>query len=146
MKPEKFRRWTVHIRHLSDVSVSENGYKTMSNLCKYVCMQFFYKSSRFKQIIFNKYANNLKMIISHRNLIISGLLLLELFNFCFAFLIHIIDNIITHSPYSLYYVTGNFSQWQCEVSLSRDTDGNHVTSILHCHWLMFWWRNTDYKG
>ena len=20
----------------------------------------------------------------------------------------------------------------------------HVTSILHCHWLKFWWRNTDY--
>ena len=26
----------------------------------------------------------------------------------------------------------------------RDTDGNHVTSLLHCHWLKFWWRNTDY--
>ena len=30
------------------------------------------------------------------------------------------------------------------VSLSRGTDGNHVTSILHCHWLMSWWRTTDY--
>ena len=31
-----------------------------------------------------------------------------------------------------------------EKSLSRDTDGNHATSILHCHWLKFWWRNKDY--
>ena len=126
MKPEKFRRWTVHIRHLSDVSVSENGYKTMSNLCKYVCMQFFYKSSRFKQIIFYKYASNLKMIISHRNLIISGLLLLELFNFCFAFLIDIIDNIIAYSP---YYVT--------------ITSANGSADILRSRWREFLGRNTD---
>ena len=31
------------------------------------------------------------------------------------------------------------------VSLSRNTDGNHVTIILRCHWLKLWWRNnTDY--
>ena len=42
IKPENLRRWTIHIRHLSDVSVSRNWYKTVSKLyensltCKFV--------------------------------------------------------------------------------------------------------------
>ena len=56
-----------------------------------------YKSCSIKQIIFNKYSTNLEMTISHR---------IEFFNLYFAFLIlNIIDNIITYSPYSPYYVT-----------------------------------------
>ena len=50
-----------------------------------------------KQIIFNKYATNLKTTISHRSLKISH-------------------------DFRLY----------------------HVTTILHCHGLKFWWRNMDY--
>ena len=58
------------------------------------------------------------------------------FVFYFAFLIDIID-IITYSLYSPYYVTRTSTN-DSAVSLSRDTDGNHVTSILHYHWLKFW--------
>jgi len=42
-----------------------------------------------------------------------------------AFLIGIINNIITYSPYSSYYVTRTSANGSA-VSLSRDTDGNHV--------------------
>ena len=45
----------------------------------------------------------------------------------FAFLIDIIDNIITYSP---YYVTKTPTNESAEY-WSRETDRNHVTSILH---------------
>ena len=61
-----------------------------------------YKSCSIKQIIFNNYATNLKTIVSHRSLRISSLLIFEFFILYFEFLIDIIDNIITYSP---YYVT-----------------------------------------
>ena len=32
LKPENLRFWTIHIRHLSDVPVSRNWYKTVSKL------------------------------------------------------------------------------------------------------------------
>jgi len=32
MEPDNLRRGTIHIRHLSDVPVSRNRYKTVSNL------------------------------------------------------------------------------------------------------------------
>ena len=32
IKSENLRRWTMHIRHLSDVNVSRNWYKTVSKL------------------------------------------------------------------------------------------------------------------
>ena len=57
-------------------------------LCQIYTEIHSYKSSRFKQIIFNKYATNLKTTISNRSLRISGLLII------FAFKIDIIDNII----------------------------------------------------
>ena len=50
---------------ISDVHVSRNWYTIL------------YKSSRFKQTIFSKYATNLKTIISHRSQRISGLFLLS---------------------------------------------------------------------
>ena len=78
--------------------------------------------------IFNKYATNLKTTISHRNLRIWGLLLLSFFNFYFAFLIAIIDNLITYSLYSPNYVTKTLANGSA-VLLSRDTYENHVTSI-----------------
>jgi len=68
-----------------------------------------------KQIIFNKYTTNLKTTISHRSLRISGFLPFKFLNFYFAFLIDIIDNIITYSSYNLYYIARNLSQWQCSI-------------------------------
>ena len=41
------------------------------------------------------------------------------------------------SPYCVTRTLANGSA----ASLSRDTDGNHGTIILHCQ---FWWHNTDY--
>ena len=43
---------------------------------------------------------------------------------------YIIDNIITYSPYSPYYVTITSAN-DSTVSLSRGIDGNHVSSVLH---------------
>ena len=48
----------IYIRHLSDVPVSRNGYKTVPKL--YENSYIFNKSSRFKKIIFSKNATNLK--------------------------------------------------------------------------------------
>ena len=86
--------------------------------------EILYKVRSIKQIIFNKYATNLKIAISHRSLRISDLFLLKLFNFHFAFLIDIIANIITYSLYSPYYVTrtstnGSAVYWTCDTD--RDT-------------------------
>ena len=97
IKPENFRRWTIHIRHLSDVPVSRNWYKTVQNYTKTYMYQILYKSCSIKQIVFKKYATNLNMTISHRSLRISDLLLLSFLNFYFSLLIDIIDNIPTYS-------------------------------------------------
>ena len=87
-----------------------------------------YKSWSIKQIIFNKYAMNLKTTISHRSLRISGFLILYFF-FYFAFIIDVIDNTFTYSPYSPYYVTITAAN-DSVVLLSRGTDGNHQYSAL----------------
>jgi len=76
----------------------ETDIKLCQNYTKNHIYSILYKSCSIKQIIFHKYKTNLKTTISHRNLRISGLLLLLSFNFYFAFLIDIIDNIITYSP------------------------------------------------
>jgi len=44
---------------------------------------------------------------------------------------------------SPYYATRTPAN-ESAVYWSRDTDRNHMTSILQCHWLKFWWRNTEY--
>jgi len=97
---------TKHFRYLSVVPVSRNRYKTLSKSYENLYI-ILYKSSRFKQIIFSKYGNNLKTIISHRNLRISGLL--PLYFFCI--LIDIIDNIIYKSVLRLK----NSRQCQCSI-------------------------------
>ena len=48
-----------------------------------------------------------------------------------------IDNIITFNPYSPYYVKITSANDNA-VLLPRGTDGNHMTSTLHCHWLKYW--------
>ena len=108
LKPENLRFWTIHKRHLYDVRVSRNRYKskTVSKLYQNVYISdFVYELYSIKQTIFNNYATNLKTTISHRSLRISDLLQLLFFNFYFAFLIGTIDDIITYSLYIPYYVT-----------------------------------------
>ena len=121
MKPENLRRQTMPIRQ-SYVLSREIDIKLCQMYTKIHIYAILYKSCRIKQIIFNKYATNLKTTISDRSLRILGLLL-----FYFVFLIDIIDNIITNSPYNPYYVTRTLANGSA-VSLSRDTDGNHVTN------------------
>ena len=123
MKPENLRRQTMPIRQ-SYVLSREIDIKLCQMYTKIHIYAILYKSCRIKQIIFNKYATNLKTTISDRSLRILGLLL-----FYFVFLIDIIDNIITNSPYNPYYVTRTLANGSA-VSLSRDTDGNHVTNIF----------------
>ena len=55
----------------------------------------------------------------------------------FAFLIDIINNIITCSPNGPYFVIITSANGSA-LSLSRGIDGYHVTSKLHCHWLKYW--------
>ena len=107
----------------------------MSKLYQNVC-KILYKIRSIKQIIFNKYATNLKTTISQRRLRNSSLLLFEINNF--SFLIDIIDNII--------YASGachqNSNQWQCSI-IVMCLRLYHVTNILHCQWREFWSRDTD---
>ena len=76
--------------------------------------QMLYKTSRFKQIIFSKYATNLKVKISQRSISYLGLLL-------------------------LYYYS---HQWECSI-LVMWYRRRHMTIILHCHWWEFWSCDTD---
>ena len=89
----------------------EMDIKLYTNYTKtYIC-KMLYKIRSIKQIIFNKYAINLKMTISQRSLRNSGWLQ-SWFEFNnFSFLIEIIDNII--------YTSGschqNSNQLQCSI-------------------------------
>ena len=109
----------------------EMDIKLYTNYTKtYIC-KMLYKIRSIKQIIFNKYAINLKMTTSQRSLRNSGLLQ-SWFEFNnFSFLIEIIDNII--------YTSGschqNSNHWPL---LSRVS-----FCILHCHRMEFWQRETD---
>ena len=78
--------------------------KLCQNYTKTFIYQILYKIRSIKQTIFNKYATNLKKTISHRSQRISDLLMLQFFNFYLSFLIDIIDNIITYSLFSPYYI------------------------------------------
>ena len=106
--------------------------KLCQNYTKILMYEIFYKSSRFKQIMFSKYATNLKTIVSHRSLRISDLFLFHFFHFYFAFLIYIIDNIITYRPYSPYYVTSASANGSA-VYWSRDFRLYHVRQMSHMY-------------
>ena len=106
--------------------------KLCQNYTKTYIYKILHKIRSIKQIIFNKYATNLKTTISHRSLRISDLLLLYFLNFYFAFLVDIIDNIITYGLYSPYYVTrtstnGRAVYWSCDTD--RDTWQRYCTTI-----------------
>ena len=90
---------------VSSVNSAVNYAKT------FICNNIVYKICNIKQIIFNKYATNLKTTISQRSLRNSGQLLslFELNNF--SFLIDIIDDII----YASRTCDQNSNQWQCSI-------------------------------
>ena len=80
-----------------------------------------YNIRSIKQVIFYKYATNMKMTISHRSNLRFAPVITFYLNF--AFLIDIIDNINMYSLYSPYYAprtstNGSAVYWSC------DTDGD----------------------
>ena len=126
MKPEDFKRWTIHIRHYLMFLSREIDIKLCQIYTKIHIYAISYKSCNIILIIFSKYATNLKMTISHRSLRISGLLLF------FFILIDINDKIITYSPYCPYYVPRTSANGSA-VYWSHDFRLYHVTTILHCY-------------
>ena len=93
-----------------------------------------YKSSRFKQIIFSKYANNLKTTISQRSLIVTGFLLL----FLFLLLIDIIDKIILKSVSH----DQNSHQWRCSIltgHVIQKGTGDQYTALPLVGVLVMWY-------
>ena len=100
MKPENLSRWMIQIRLLSDVLMSlVIDIRLCQIYTKIHIHGILYQSCSIKEIIFNKYATNLKTTISHRSLRIS------------------------YSLYRLYYVTRNFHR--CQKQKSRDQYCNH---------------------
>ena len=87
----------THESSISDVPFSRNWYKTVSNVYKNLYIyKISYKNSRFKQVIFSKYATNLKTTISQRIPSYLDLLLL-LFEFKnVSSLIDLMDNDYTY--------------------------------------------------
>ena len=85
--------------------------KLCQNYTKSYIYDISYKIRSIKQTIFNKYATNLKTTISYRiepeNLRFAPVII---FNFYFALLIDIFDNIITYSLYSPALRHQNFRQ------------------------------------
>ena len=120
----------IHFRYLSVVPVSRNRYKTVSKL---------YENFNIKVVGLNRSysANkkiNLKTIISHRNLRLSGLLPLYLF----CILIDIIDNI--HMYICPYY----FSRTPpMPVQYTAHVIQAEITWPVYCP-AIGWWRHTDY--
>ena len=112
MKPENLRRWTIHIKHLSDVPVSRNWYETVSKYTKIQAYTILCKS-RFKQIKFSKYATK-----NQKRVYPTGAWVF--LNFYFAFSINIIENIISSSPYSPHNVTRTLANDRAAY-WSRDT-------------------------
>jgi len=125
------------MRVLSDVPVSRNWYKAVLKLDQnlYIC-KILYKIYSIKQIIFNKYATNLKTTISQRSLRNSRSLLF--FNLIIFYFQDIIDNII----YASRTCHRNSNQWLCNIIVTC-LRLYHFTSILHCHWWEFWSRDTE---
>ena len=93
MKPENLRRWTIHIKHLSNVPVSRNGYKTVSNL--YENSYIFVICIKVLNI---SYSTNMQPIWKRRYP--TGAWeskVCSYYNFFLACLTDIIDNISTYS-------------------------------------------------
>ena len=115
MKPENLRSWLRPIRVLFDALGSRNWYKLCQNYTNTNICKILYKIRNIKQIIFNKYATNLKTTIFQRSLRNSGVLLfLFEYNNLFFILIDIIDNIIyTSGPWHQHS-----NQWQRSIMVT----------------------------
>ncbi len=106
MKPESLRRWTIHISHLAVVPVSRNWYKTVSKIKQKRIYHIFYKSYSIKLIVALNWSYSTNTHQSKKDNIRhepENLKFAYNLIFCLnlAFLIDIIDTIITFSPYSL---------------------------------------------
>ena len=114
-----------------DINLYQNYTKT------YKC-NILYKIRSIKQIIFSKYATNLKTTISQRSLRNSSLLLLLLELNFFSFLIDIIENII--------YPSGtchqNSNQWQCSI-IVMCLHLYHMTRTPFYGRALYWSLDTD---
>ena len=142
MKSENLRRWTINIRHLSDVPVSRNWDKTVSKLYQNVYIRF-----RIKFVVINRPYSTITQPIS-KLLYPTGAWGSQICS-CYNFLI--LFCIFNTCSWNYYYVLSvksvlrhqNFHQWQCS-KLDMWYSWRHVTTIQHCHWWKFWWHNTDY--
>ena len=130
LKANYFSSWLRPIKFTSDVSVSRNWYKTVSNL--YENSLYIY-ISRFKQIIFSKYATTLKTKLSQINLIVNYVFSNYYFIiFIFIFFIDIIDNIIFKSIITSPELPQLVVQYSGLVSLSASRD--HQFASLGLSW------------
>ena len=106
--PENLRSWLRYKSSIWCSCLEKLIWNCVKILPKDTC-KILYKIGSIKQIMFNKYATNLKTMITQRSLRNSSLLLL-LFEFNnFLFLIDIIDNII----YASETCHQNYNQCQC---------------------------------
>ena len=131
--------WTIHIRIYLTFLSREIDIQLCQIYTKFHIYAILYKSCS----IHRSYSTNMQPIWKRRyptGAWKSHVCSYYIFWFLFCIFYNIIDNVITHSLYNVTRTSANDSSG----SLSRDTDGNLVTSILHCHWLKFCWRNTDY--
>ena len=82
--------WDIHLMFLS----REIDKKLYQNYTKIHIYTILYRNCSIKQIIFNKYETNLKTTIFHKNLRISGLLLLWFYIFNLTFFKDLFNNIM----------------------------------------------------
>ena len=124
----------------------EVNIKLCQNYTKMYICKMLYKICSIRQIIFIKYATNLKTAISQRSLKTSGLLLL-LFEFNnFSFLIDIIDNSMSpkFQPIAVqYYCHISQSDITWPVYCSAIGGSSHVIRmyILHIFILVQFWHS-----
>ena len=120
-----------------DIKLCQNYTKTYKTYIYYI-YQILFQSCSIKQIIFNKYTTNLKTTISYRSLRISDLPLLWFIYFYFAFITVIIDNILIR----IVCIVRITSPELPPMAVQYTGHVYQVTTILHCYWRKFWWRNS----
>ena len=112
-----------------DIEIRKSQYVTKTQFFyTKIHIKISYRNSRFKHIIFSKYATNLKTKISQGNLIVTQVFSIYYFIIFIFILIDIIDIII----YKSVLRHKNSHQWQCSIVVTCFCL-YHVTSILHSH-------------
>ena len=107
LKPENLRSWLRPLRVLYDVLVPRNWYKKYTKT--YIC-KILYKIRNIKQIIFNKYATNLKTTIFQRSLRNSGVLLLLLRPMAVQYYCHVLPS-VSRIQYTALSLEGVLVTW-----------------------------------